>query len=204
MPNWRAIAAASLASVLLYMFGLADNDIVGAATDTDRPIPQGLISLRSARLARLVCLGVALILALLAQFSVSWWSVAFAIVLAIVLYNRTKTAVIMGFCRGFNVLCGATVAIPAWDWHGEVDVSVAAAIWTLYIFGVTKYSEGEELDPARKRRVGILIGALVWLQLAVTLVPALVFHEFSFTIAQLAMIALLFLLKRTMKGVSAS
>ena len=81
---------------------------------------------------------------------------------------------------------------------------MAAAVWLIYIWGVTKYSEGEEADPARKRRVGVLIGALVWLQLAVTLIPAVWLRCLPFAIAQLAMIALLFLFKRLMPKVSAS
>ena len=95
----------------------------------------------------------------------------------------------MGLCRGFNVACGAPAAIPAWSWRGDTAVGIVAALWTLYIFGVTKYSEGEENDPARKRRVGLLIGALVWLQLAATLFHDVLFRNFSFAAAQIAMIA---------------
>ena len=43
---------ATIAGILLYMFGLADNDIVGATTDKGRPIPGGQISMRAARIAR--------------------------------------------------------------------------------------------------------------------------------------------------------
>ena len=203
MPDWRVLAAASVASVLLYMFGLADNDIVGAATDRDRPIPQGLISLRAARIVRALCLCAAILLALAARLPGHWWPVAIGIAIAIVIYNRTKRPFVMGLCRGFNLLCGFGAAYPALPPNRKGAI-VATVVWTLYIFGVTKYSEGEELDPARKRRVGKLIGALVWLQLAVALVPAMIFHDFSFAIVQLAMIALLFLFKRLMPKVSAS
>lgn len=204
LPDFRAIAAASLAAVLLYMFGLADNDIAGAATDRDRPIPQGLISLRAARVARSLCVLSAIGLGLAARLPQPWWLAACALAVAIVIYNRTKAAVVMGLCRGFNVACGAPAVIPAWSWRGDTAVGIVAALWTLYIFGVTKYSEGEENDPARKRRVGLLIGALVWLQLAATLFHDVLFRDFSFAAAQLAMIALLFLLKRLLPEVSAS
>ena len=197
------IAAACIGSVLLYMFGLADNDIVGAATDRDRPIPQGLISLRAARIARALCILGAIGLGVAARLPQPWWPAACALVVAIVIYNRTKWPLIMGLCRGVNLLCGFAAAYPALPPNRKGAI-VATAVWTLYIFGVTKYSEGEELDPARKRRVGKLIGALVWLQLAVALVPAMIFHDFSFAIVQLAMIALLFLFKRLMPKVSAS
>ena len=51
----RALAAGG-AAFFLYLYGLADNDVVGAAADArtapDRPIPRGEISLRAARVAR--------------------------------------------------------------------------------------------------------------------------------------------------------
>lgn len=204
----REISAASAASVLLYMFGLADNDIVGAATDTDRPIPLGLVSMRAARIARAICLLGAVGVGLSAALPQPWWPIAFILAVAIVVYNRTKAAILMGFCRGLNLLLGtATVEICLAPWDGLAIhplVYAAAAVWTLYIAAVTKYSEGEEADSARKRRVGILIGALVWLQLAATLLPAAICGEFHYAAAQAAMIALLFLLKRLMPKVSAS
>ena len=203
MPDWRAVAIASFASVLLYMFGLADNDIVGAATDTDRPIPQGLISLKAGRIARALCLVFALAVAIAFGLPQIWWVPFVGIAVSIILYNRTKWPLVMGLCRGFNLLCGFTAAYHVLP-PNRIGAIAAAAVWTLYIFGVTRYSEGEELDPARKRRVGILIGALVWLQLVATLVPALIFHDGSFAIAQIAMIALLFLFKHLMPKVSAS
>ena len=201
--GFKGVTTAAAAGVLLYMFGLADNDIVGAATDTDRPIPQGLISLRAARIARTLCILGAISLALVTRLHGAWWSTAFALAIVIATYNRTKIPVLMGLCRGLNLVCGFLAAydhIPA----NMRTAIIATFIWTAYIAGVTKYSEGEELDPARKRRVGLLIGALVWLQIAATLFPALIFGEWTLLIAQLVMIVLLFLFKSLMPKVSAS
>lgn len=206
----RAVAGAALAGVLLYMYGLADNDIVGAATDRDRPIPQGLISMRFARIARGACILGAMATAVLVQLPHLWWLPAFFVTLCIVIYNRTKSPLLMGLCRGFNLLCGFAAASPELP-RGRTAALALAALWTLYIAGVTKYSEGEETDPARKRRVGLLIGALVWLQLA-AIVAFVALHDlpprgqslFPLVVAQLAMIALLFLFKRLMPKVSAS
>ena len=198
------ILPTALASVLLYMFGLADNDIVGAGTDTDRPIPQGLISLRAARLARSLCLLVAAGIGLAAKLPAAWWLSAFGLAVVVVLYNRTKNAVLMGLCRGLDVVCGATALAAIWSPASIAAVAAAALVWTAYIGAVTKYSEGEQTDPDRKRRVGILIGALVWLQLAVVAVFACVFHTYSLLAAQLAMLAALLLLKRLLPFVSAS
>lgn len=206
-PVWRHVAAAAAASVFLYMFGLADNDIVGAKTDRGRPIPDGEISLGAARSARSACLFAAMGIALVADIPGLWWSAAFALLVAIVLYNRTKWSALMGLCRALNLVCGVAGAGNIFSMDAALlaePVIVAAAVWLIYIWGVTKYSEGEEADPARKRRVGVLIGALVWLQLAVTLIPAVWLRCLPFAIAQLAMIALLFLFKRLMPKVSAS
>lgn len=213
--SFAILAAASFASVLLYMFGLADNDIVGVATDIGRPIPQGLISLRAARIARVFCLLGAIGLGFVARLPHTWWPVACGLALAIITYNRTKWPLMMGVCRGENLILGAAAAGGL---HGDFlrarmpfSVFLAFLLFTAYIAAITKYSEGEEKDPVRKHRVGRLIGALVWLQLA-TIIFLEVFNVGAdldagglvFIPLQLAMIMLLFLFKRLLPGVSAS
>lgn len=148
-----SVAWAALASVLLYMFGLVDNDIVGAATDHNRPIPDGAISLAAARIARGLTLFGVLVIGALANLPPVWWMTAFALAVACVVYNRTKWAPLMGLCRGLNVMCGGVAVWPS-------------AVWTAYITLVTLYSEGEENDPSRRRRVGFLVGGIIYLQLA--------------------------------------
>ena len=197
-------AAAALAAVLLYMFGLADNDIAGAKTDTGRPIPQGLISLRAARFARALFLFAAAGIGLAAKLPAGWGLAAFVLAGIVVLYNRTKNAILMGLCRGLDVVCGATAVAAVWSPASVAAVAAAALVWTAYIGAVTRYSEGEETDPARKHRVGILIGALVHLQLAVVAVFACVFRSYPLLVAQLAMLAALWLLKRFLPFVSAT
>ena len=54
---------ATIAGVLLYMFGLADNDIVGAKADKGRPIPEGQIPMWAAQVARGICLLGAIVVA---------------------------------------------------------------------------------------------------------------------------------------------
>ena len=200
---FKGIMAASATAVLLYMYGLADNDIVGAATDNDRPIPEGIISLGAARAVRSFCLYGAIALAYLAGLPAFWWPFALATVICILIYNRTKSPLLMGLCRGLNILCGYAASYHELPANIRVAV-VAALVWTAYIAAVTKYSEGEEADPARKRRVGLLIGALVWLQLAVVAAFSFLFRDIALLAVQLAMIALLFILKRLMPKVSAS
>ena len=163
-----SVLLAALAGVFLYMFGLADNDIVGAKTDKDRPIPDGEISLAAARIARFVCLAAAVLVACLAKLPGLWWPAAFLLVVSVVLYNRTKWCLAMGVCRGLNLLCGVLAANTVFSMDAALlagPVALAAGVWTLYITAVTWYSKGEENDPEKKRRVGALVGAIVYLQL---------------------------------------
>ena len=176
--SWRAmsmgfVAAAACASVFLYMFGLADNDIVGAKGDSGRPIPDGEITLGAARLARGLCLFAALVVALIGSLPRFWWPVALALVLLIVVYNRTKWSVFMGLCRALNVVCGVAcvkIAFTQGDERLVYPVAVVAGLWFLYIWAVTKYSEGEEKNPGKKRLVGMFVGGIVYLQLLVLIV----------------------------------
>jgi len=193
-----AIVAAALASVLIYMFGLVDNDIIGAKTDVGRPIADGRISLRAARIARGLCLFAAMILGAVANLPPEWWIVAFLLAVAVVVYNRTKWCLVMGLCRGLDVLAGA--AVLGMRGVRSIDAIFAAVVWTLYIAGVTWYSEGEENDPARKQRVGWLVGGIVYLQL----MALLFFPVKPLLIAGAILLVVLRLMRRMLPKVSAS
>ena len=199
-----ALVAACAAGVLIYMFGLADNDIVGAATDADRPIPEGCISFRAARIARGLCLFGAMIAGAVANLPPAWWIAAFALAVTVVVYNRTKWCFAMGLCRGLNVACGGAVFCVSLTSGQEtaflVLLSACIALWTLYIAVVTKYSEGEDLDPEKKRRVGFLIGAIVYLQL----IALIVLYVRPLLIAGAVLLVVLRLMKRLLPEVSAS
>ena len=101
-PVWWAAGA----SVLLYMFGLVQNDIMGAKTDKDRPIPNGEISMDSAWAAATVCIAAAFGCAYIGGLFDGDWTgrfcwpwCAIALVVAITVYNRSKAWWMMGFCR---------------------------------------------------------------------------------------------------------
>ena len=227
--DMERIALAAVASCLLYMFGLADNDIVGAATDTGRPIADGQISMRAARIARMLCLalgvatsvsaaccvmdGVAYGVEYAVMFAVCQIAAALALVAAIVAYNRTKRPALMGLCRGLNVLLGVSSVLPSLLWLRlflraplkSCAVAFVVAVWTVYIAAVTKYSEGEEADPDRRRRVGQLLGGIVYLQLAVLIVLAIVNPYVNpLLLAGAVLLVVLRVLKRTFPKVSAS
>lgn len=207
-----AIVAACVASIFLYLFGLADNDIVGAKKDgSERPIPAGEISLKAARLARGLCLFAAMIVGALANLSYHWWIAAFLLAVAIAVYNRTKRCLAMGLCRGLNVVCGGVaLMVKAWrgvPGEGRMALLCAAVVWILYIAVITKFSEGEDVDPAKRKWVGFLIGALVYLQLGALLffylqTPCLALRNSLLVGAGL--LILLRLMKRALPKVSAS
>ena len=214
-PSLAHVWWASLASVFFYMFGLVHNDIVGAKKDKDRPIPNGEISLDSALAASVVCLACGFYVAWFGGLigepfwssktwsSTSWLRNAVWLVIAIVLYNRFKMAWMMGICRGLNVILGATAV-------GCIDLRalMVAVLWWLYITLVTLYSTGEEKDLGKRRRVGMLVGGIVYLQLVALLVLSLqapgVAAVRSLLVAGAVMLILLRLFKTVLPKVSAS
>lgn len=216
-----AIAAASVASIFVYLFGLVDNDIVGAKTDVDRPIPNGEISLGAARVARAICWAGVLAAGALGGLSPLWWVATLALLVVALTYNRTKDWFLMGVCRGLNVVCGAGAvagivarANPK-GWPADISiladgetllyVGSAALLWTLYIAGVTWYSTGEEKDPGKRTTVGFLIGALVYLQLIALVVLTLQAPGTRrLLIAGAVLLIVLRVMKRTLPKVRAS
>ncbi len=152
--NLRAALVAGGAALFLYMYGLADNDIVGAVADAEtapeRPIPRGAISVRAAKCARSACLFAALLLAALFNLPPGWWLLATILTGAIGLYNRLKGAWLMGLCRGLSVLCGGVAVLPP-KLAGTPALGAVGAMafgWMLYVVAVTKLSEGEDHDSA--------------------------------------------------------
>ena len=190
------IALAAVSSCFLYLFGLADNDMVGAATDRGRPIPDGEISMPAARFARGICLAFGFLALLLGGTPLlPSMAVVVAIAAAVIGYNRTKNPLLMGLCRGLNVLLGGV------SWA----VAAVALLWTVYVAAVTKYSEGEELDPARRRRVGLLVGGIVYLQLAALIAFTLVNPALKpLLVAGALLLILLRVMRRALPKVSAS
>ena len=204
--GWVRLLIAALASVAAYLFGLADNDVVGAKTDgAERPIPAGEVTLAAARLARGICLGLVPILGAAANLRPEWWIAMGLLIVSIVVYNRTKNCVLMGLCRGFNFLCGAVAAVPVLG-GGRLSVRDACLVgglfllWTGFIAAVTKFSEGEEMDDRRRKAVGVLIGSLIYLQLLVMLV----FPVKAFLVVGAFLLLVLRLSKRYLPEVSAS
>ena len=84
-------------------------------------------------------------------------------------------------------------------------VAAVVAAWVVYVAAVTKYSEGEDLDPERRRRVGLLVGGIVYMQLA----ALIAFTMFKPTLKPLlvagaVLLVLLRVMRRAFPKVSAS
>lgn len=114
----------------------------------------------------------------------------------------------MGVCRALNLGCGV-VAANTVCWMDAAllqgPAAAACAVWFLYIWAVTKYSEGEDLDPEKKRRVGMLVGGIVYLQLLALMYLALRAEcNMPLLLAGAALLAVLRLMKVLLPKVSAS
>ena len=105
-----------------------------------------------------------------------------------------------------NLLCGAAVVCGS-PFHLCLEpeetcwwpLAAVAAVWTIYMAAVTKYSEGEEMDAAKKRRVGFLVGAIIYLQI----IAMLLFQSGIVVLLAVALV-LMRMMKRFLPEVSAS
>ena len=133
-----------MASILLYAGGVVLNDVFDYKLDRlerpERPIPSGLIPLKSAAFFGFILLlaGVAF------AFVTGRLSGLIAIILAgtIILYNSFSKKhgflgpLNMGLCRGLNLILGMSI-------FGEINAWWYAVIPLVYIFAITLISRGE-------------------------------------------------------------
>ncbi len=160
------VALLVAASCLLYLGGMALNDVADAAVDAGerprRPIPSGRVSHRGAT----VLAWSLLVAGVVAAWLVSYWTGAWrpgivgsSLALAIVLYDvALKRAPVgplaMGACRTVNVLLGMSLAV---DVGGGQPRAWSAAEWVIaagigvYIAGVTWFARTEATRSARPR-----------------------------------------------------
>lgn len=180
--------AAAVGVLFVYMFGLADNDIIDAPLDAknapDRPIPRGEISPLVANVVMCVCLCSAWFVPswILQLFSpgapVTWrWIAAMLLLFCCVYaYNRSKRTWLMGACRGLSVICGGMAAwepdrhpytqrILSVHWYLLASLVVLAVGWSVYIMAVTKLSEGEERPSEGLGNRRFLLGLAAFLPL---------------------------------------
>jgi 4-hydroxybenzoate polyprenyltransferase len=142
---WR-LASLLVATTGLYAGGIVFNDVFDARLDAierpERPIPNGLVSLRAAS----VLGGLLLAAGILAAYLCSPLSgaVALATAASAIVYDSIGKhhsllgPFNMGLCRGLNLLLGLTAASQI-DWaHAPL-----ALVTLCYIAGITSLSRGE-------------------------------------------------------------
>lgn len=174
----KKLIASIFASVFFYLFGLVDNDIVGAKSDENRPIPDGEISLLSARIVRGIFWALPILIGYLFNLSKVWWVVAFTLFLSIIIYNRTKRPLVMGLCRALNVLSGVAVCMKGFSISSSrlfVLAGVVSAASFIYVSYLTYYASDENKNPSKKPFVRLLIAMIVYLQLLMLVGFAVVF-----------------------------
>ena len=157
--EWIAFALICAASVCLYWFGMAANDIVDAQRDSFhpvrcfRPIPAGQISLAGAKRIALTLLAIGTVIGsgLAWYFSASLTIAALAcLISSIILYDYAFKSqwfapLIMGLCRAFNILFAMSVFYNPETVGGSAIAWVLAA-YCVYITGVTWFSRYENAD----------------------------------------------------------
>ena len=157
--EWIAFALICAASVCLYWFGMAANDIVDAERDSfhpvrcKRPIPSGQISAAGAKRIAFSLLSAGIILGsvLAWYFSAKLTIAALAgLISSIILYDyafksRWFAPLIMGLCRAFNILFAMSVFYNPETVSGSAMALVLIA-YCVYIIGVTWFSRYENVD----------------------------------------------------------
>ncbi len=138
------IAFLVFASVFLYAGGVVLNDVFDYKLDSierpERPIPSGLIPLKSAALFGSVLLLIGVILAFCVNHLSGYTAIALSIF--IVLYDGFSKKygflgpLNMGFCRSLNLLLGMSILGGIVNWW-------LAIIPLVYIFAITLISRGE-------------------------------------------------------------
>lgn len=139
----RRLALLILVSLLLYMAGLVMNDICDVGADRrerpERPLPSDRVSFRAAVSAAVVLFTAAAALSFLLGRNTAGAAILLAILIGLYDAAAKKVAVlgplVMGLCRGANVILGASTA--SLSVLESADVLVPAGIVVAYIAAVT-------------------------------------------------------------------
>lgn len=152
IPLWPTAAMTAAGVSLLYIGGMAMNDLVDARFDheerPDRPIPSGRITPRAATRFVVVTLVVGLILVALAGLSALMfgaWLVAMILLYDLVHKKTAWSVLIMGLCRALVYVCAAVaVAGDELFRHGLWKIAVMLGVMIgLYTAGITVIARSE-------------------------------------------------------------
>lgn len=145
LPETESLIWITLSSMLLYTGGIVFNDVFDAALDKierpERPIPSGKVKQSSAAILGTIAFSIGCFLAY--QVNLTALYIALAIVLMCLLYSGKAKhhfiagPIVMGFCRGLNLLLGMAV-LP-----DSLSYFYLAIVPIIYIAAVTNISRGE-------------------------------------------------------------
>jgi len=148
---WPAVGIVAVAVILLYVGGMALNDVVDYRADLaqrpGRPIPSGRIPLRTAAGAAIACLVAGVGLTALTGTPAVWFGAALAAVIVVydLVHKRVAASVVlMGACRGLVYLTAA--AAVCWPLEVPVATILTVAI-TVYVALVTLLARVEADRP---------------------------------------------------------
>lgn len=170
---WRAFALAAPALVLLYVAGMAANDVVDAAVDRQerpsRPIPSGRLPRGAAGWFAVVATAVALVLLTCAGWRAGVWGAGLAI--CSLAYNVTHrwtsaSVVLMGGCRSLAVVTAAYAAGHVTESETWKLAAVAGGL-LVYVILISMVARNEAGD---RKRVRIVVGMVC----AISLIDAAV------------------------------
>lgn len=164
LPVTEQLVLISLSSMLLYMGGIVFNDVFDAKLDQverpERPIPSGRIKKSAAALLGAFAFVLGCYLARLINQEAFY--IAIAIVFMCLLYNAFAKKhfiagpIVMGMCRGLNLLLGMAVL------SGGLLHWTLALVPIVYIASVTNISRGEVYGDNKKAMlVSVFLYALV-------------------------------------------
>lgn len=145
LPTYSTLLCISVASMFLYVGGIVFNDVFDADLDKverpERPIPSGRISKPAATILGITAFFIGCVLAYFINLKTFY--IAIAIVVMCFVYNAKAKhhfvlgPIIMGSCRGLNLLLGISVlplALSSW---------YIILVPIVYIAAVTNISRGE-------------------------------------------------------------
>ncbi len=148
---WPAVGVVAVAVMLLYVGGMALNDVVDHRIDLrqrpGRPIPSGRIPVRAAAGVAIVCLAAGAGLTAFAGRPAVWFAVTLtaAIVVYDLVHKRVAASVVLiGACRGLVYLTAA--AAVCWPLQGLIAMILSLAI-TVYVALVTVLARVEAQAP---------------------------------------------------------
>lgn len=162
------LAVLAAASLCFYAGGLVLNDLADFEVDAkerpERPLPSGRVSREAAQLVMAVFFAGGLLLCL--SVGAGQFQGGLLLAALVVIYNQhakkspVAGPVVMGLCRGFNLLLGASLVTVF-----PVGVWICAAVETLFIARVTSMARqetsGGKITP---KVIGALLSLLIPMQ----------------------------------------